>query len=194
LGVDRTDYIKGIPNRIEGYNRALSKYPELVDTSVFIQIGVPSRENVNGYRDLVTNIKTAIADLNSAHGPADSTLAHFLYSSVPFDELCALYAAADVCLVSSLVDGMNLVSMEFISCQEERQGVLILSEFAGSLSTLPGSIKINPYDLDEIADSIKQALEMGPEERKRRFEMNFRGVKKFDGIYWAEENLKLLRE
>lgn len=194
IGVDRTDYIKGIPNRIEGYNRALSKYPELRDKTVFFQIGVPSRMNINGYSDLVDVIKNHVGTINSLHGSVDTNLFYFLNNSVDFDELCALYASADICIVSSLVDGMNLVSMEYVACQDKNKGILLLSEFAGSLSTLPASLGINPYDLDNIADAIKKAVDMDMNERERRHMINYEAVYKFSGVRWAETNLKFIKE
>jgi trehalose 6-phosphate synthase len=192
LGVDRSDYIKGIPHRIQGYSQFLDKYPEYRDTSVFLQIGVPSRTGVKEYKGYTDCINRLVSDTNSTIGGIEKTNIYLLNDSVDFSTLCALYYVSNVLLVTSLRDGMNLVAMEYISCNFDTKGVLILSEFTGVSSTLPGSLSINPWNTEEICESIKTALEMDEEERIRRYEINNKNVSQFTSFRWAEENLSIL--
>lgn len=188
LGVDRTDFIKGIPNRIKGYQRFLEK-SKRTDT-VFLQIAVPSRLDVTEYAALINTINRMTSELNGAIGGVDECFFHLLNKSIPFEELCALYAVADCCLISSLIDGMNLVALEFIACQEDKRGVLLLSEFAGSQTTLPGSVFFNPWNIDSIADAITCGIQMNREERDDRYVVNRDNVDKFTAVKWAEDNIE----
>ena len=104
-----------------------------------------------------------VGRINGRFGTVEFMPIHFMHKSLPFDELCALYALSDVCLVSSTRDGMNLVSYEYIACQQQRQGFMILSEFAGAAQSLNGSIVVNPWDLQEVGDAIFHAVTMDTE-------------------------------
>ncbi|KAF7683177.1 Alpha,alpha-trehalose-phosphate synthase [UDP-forming] [Astathelohania contejeani] len=192
LGVDRVDYIKGIPNRIKAFECFLDKYPQFVDKVVFFQIGVPSRLNVTEYESLVSVINRMVGTLNSKYGGVDETFFYFLNKSVDFDELCGLYSIADACIITSIRDGMNLVALEYIACQEEKKGCLILSEFAGAQTTLPGAISINPWNIGGTADAIYEALTMDEVSRKERFEVNNQNIEVFTAVKWAEDNIELL--
>jgi len=108
-----------------------------------------------------------------------------MHKSLPFDELCALYAVSDVCLVSSTRDGMNLVSYEYIACQQDRQGVMILSEFAGAAQSLNGSIVVNPWDSQQVANAIHEAVTMEPETRKENHRKLFKYVTKYSSSFWG---------
>lgn len=191
LGVDRTDFIKGIPNRIKGYQSFLEK-SERKDV-VFLQIAVPSRTDVTEYAALINTINRMTSELNGSIGKVDECYFQLLNRSIPFEELCALYAIADCCLISSLIDGMNLVALEFIACQEEKKGVLLLSEFAGSQTTLPGSVFFNPWNINSIAEAIKTGVEMNGDERVDRFIVNRDNVNRFTAVDWAEKNIHGLR-
>lgn len=118
---------------------------------------------------------------------------HFLYKSVNFQELVSLYAIADACLVTSTRDGMNLVSYEFISSQQEKHGSLILSEFAGAAQSLGGSIIVNPWDTEEVAEAIYEAVTLSQEERKSNHEKLFRYVTKYTASYWGQSFVQELK-
>lgn len=191
LGVDRTDYIKGIPHRFLAFDRYLEKYGR---DAVFLQIAVPSRMDVVEYRSLVDKVKFLVSDINGKHGAVDETLCYFLNTPVPFEELCALYAASDVCLITSLRDGMNLVALEYVACQETGHGRLLLSKFAGATSTLPGCVSANPWKINKIADCIRECLEMAPDEAGERHAINRTGVNTFTAVRWAQESIAMLSD
>ncbi|KAM0685293.1 Trehalose-6-P synthase/phosphatase complex synthase subunit [Conglomerata obtusa] len=191
IGVDRTDFIKGIPNRIKGFQRYLERSKDR--NIVFLQIAVPSRTEVPEYASYINTMNLMVSELNGSFGKVDETFFYLLNQSIPFEELCAIYSIGDCCLISSLVDGMNLVALEFIACQEVNKGVLLLSEFAGCVSTLPGSVFFNPWNLDSIADAIDCGIKMNDEEKTDRFEINHNNVKRFTAVKWAEDNVDRLQ-
>lgn len=186
LGVDRLDYIKGLTQKLKGFDMFLDEHPEMKNKVLLIQVAVPSREDVKEYKDLETEICTIVGKITGKHGkfrrmlswsivlltdpatPEGSPLL-YMHRSVPFDELSALYSVADVCLLTSARDGMNLVSFEYIACQAKRHGVLVLSEFAGASSfTSDASVKFHPANVRELSNAIHRAVTMGAEERKKR--------------------------
>ncbi|ELQ73806.1 Trehalose-6-phosphate synthase component TPS1 subunit [Trachipleistophora hominis] len=189
LGIDRVDYIKGIPNRLAGYEQFLRKNPE--KKTVFIQVGVPSRTTIKEYNYLESAILSKVGRINSKYGGVTDSLVYYLNSSVKFEEMCALYSIADMCLVSSVRDGMNLVALEFVACSQNN-GILGLSEFAGTASTLPGSIFLNPWDTETIVRAIEEGIKMDSGERMRRYKVNFENVTKFTAEKWAETNINYL--
>jgi trehalose-6-phosphate synthase len=136
LGVDRLDYIKGVPQKLHAFELFLSNHPEWNEKVVLIQVAVPSRENVEEYQHLQQVVNELVGRINGRFGTVEFTPIHFLHKSVKFDELVSLYAIADACVVSSTRDGMNLVSYEYIVSQQNNHGVLILSEFAGAAQSL----------------------------------------------------------
>ena len=138
VGVDRLDYIKGVPQKLHAFDVFLSNHPEWIEKVVLIQVAVPSREKVEEYQALETVVNELVGKINGRFGTIEFTPIHFMHKSVSFDELTALYAVADACIVSSTRDGMNLVSYEYIVCQQNNHGVLILSEFAGAAQSLNG--------------------------------------------------------
>jgi len=131
LGVDRLDYIKGIPHRLRSLERFFQKHPEMKDQVILIQVAVPSRTDVKEYINLKKEVDGLVGRINGQYGSLNSQPIHYLFKSVDFAELAALYAACDVAVVSSIRDGMNLVAQEYIACQTEKHGVLVLSEIAG---------------------------------------------------------------
>ncbi|ADM10932.1 alpha,alpha-trehalose-phosphate synthase [Encephalitozoon intestinalis ATCC 50506] len=189
LGVDRTDYIKGMPHRLKGFQRFLEKYPEFIGKVVFLQVGVPSRTSVKEYSSYTTKLNELSSETNSKVGSIEEMHVYFLNKSVDFNELCALYAVSDMLLVTSLKDGMNLVALEYVSCQDEKNGVLLLSESAGASTTLCGGLEINSWNIEEIADGIQKAIEMPVEERIERHKINRKAVDSFTSVKWAERNL-----
>jgi trehalose 6-phosphate synthase/phosphatase len=168
LGVDRLDYTKGIPHRLEAIDRLLQQRPELRDSLRYIQVAVPSRGGVDGYRDVRSDIEERVGRINGAHGTLRSLPVHYIHQSVSQQDLVALYRAADVMLVTPLRDGMNLVAKEFVASRVDDSGVLVLSEFAGAAAELHGAMVVNPYDIDGVAAAISQALAMPAEERQAR--------------------------
>lgn len=140
VGVDRLDYIKGVPQKLHAFELFLSQHPEWQEKVVLVQVAVPSRENVEEYQMLETVVNELVGKINGRFGTVEFTPIHFIHKSVNFEELVALYAIADACIVSSTRDGMNLVSYEYITCQQNHHGVLILSEFAGAAQSLNGIV------------------------------------------------------
>jgi trehalose 6-phosphate synthase len=175
VGVDRLDYIKGVPQKLHALEVFLTEHPEWVGKIVLIQIAIPSRQDVEEYQNLRAVVNELVGRINGKFGTIEFMPIHFLHQSVPFDELTALYAVSDACLVSSTRDGMNLVSYEYIASQRERHGVMILSEFTGAAQSLNGSLIVNPWNTEELASSIHDAVTMSAEQR----EINYRKLEKY---------------
>jgi trehalose 6-phosphate synthase len=170
VGVDRIDYTKGIPERINATERMLEKYPEHIGKYVFIQLGVPSRSNLEDYQDVVRKIEDRVAEVNGRFRSGNWEPLVFLKGHHDFNTLIPFYRMADVCVVSSLHDGMNLVAKEFVAASDPDRGVLVLSKFTGAARELEQAILINPYDTETFADALHQALVIPQEERKARLE------------------------
>jgi len=190
LGVDRTDYIKGMPQKMMGFKRFLERNPTLSSQVVLLQIAIPSRLDVVEYSAYVETTNEIVSGTNGSIGSIASTPIHFLFNSVNFKELCALYAISECILITSVMDGMNLVALEYVACQNLNKGVVILSKFAGALSTLQGSISFNPNNTEEVAEKIEEALRLDPVERSERHEKNKRNIDVFTSVRWAEDNLE----
>lgn len=185
VGVDRLDYIKGVPQKLHALETFLQDHPEWIGKVVLVQVAVPSRQDVEEYQNLRATVNEAVGRINGRFGTVESMPIHFLHRSVSFDELCALYAISDACLVTSTRDGMNLVSYEYIACQQERAGVMILSEFAGAAQSLNGSLICNPWDAFAVSDAIHEALTMPHNVRRENFEKLSRYVKKHTASWWG---------
>lgn len=194
LGVDRLDYTKGIPNKLHALERFLSENPSYVGKIVFIQIAVPTRSNVEEYQILSADVHQIVSRINAKFGSVTGVPIHFLDKSVGFEELVALYHTADVCLCTSVRDGMNLVAFEFTICQDEdNAGVLILSEFAGAAQSLgAGAIRINPWDVPEIANALLYALTMRQEDRRIFHAFIRTHIVKHSSAYFVSSFLNLL--
>ncbi|CAL5390953.1 unnamed protein product [Camellia sinensis] len=187
LGVDRLDMIKGIPQKILAFEKFLEENPNWRDKVVLLQIAVPTRTDVPEYQKLTSQVHEIVGRINGRFGTLTAVPIHHLDRSLDFYALCALYAVTDVALVTSLRDGMNLVSYEFVACQDAKKGVLILSEFAGAAQSLgAGAILVNPWNITEVASSIGQALNMSAEEREKRHRHNFVHVTTHTAQEWAE--------
>ena len=185
LSVERMDYTKGILRRLEAVDHFLANREERDDLK-FIFVSVPSREGVEEYRDLREDVESRIGRLNGKYATLHNSPIHFIHDSVEFAELCALYSVADACMVTPLVDGMNLVAKEFLACQRVPTGPLILSEFAGAAEELSSALIVNPYDPPAVAASIDRALTMPDEEvRVRNAPMRER-VMRLDAGHWAK--------
>ncbi|KAL1949339.1 hypothetical protein VTO73DRAFT_8220 [Trametes versicolor] len=185
VGVDRLDYIKGVPQKLHALELFLTQHPEWIGKVVLVQLAVPSRQDVEEYQNLRATVNELVGRINGRFGTVDFMPIHFMHKSLAFDELCALYAVSDVCLVTSTRDGMNLVSYEYIACQQQRQGVMILSEFAGAAQSLNGSIVVNPWDSQEVADAIHQAVTTDAETRAENHRKLFKYVNKYSAAYWG---------
>jgi trehalose 6-phosphate synthase/phosphatase len=166
LGVDRLDYSKGIPERLEAYAEYLATHPEERGAVTLVQIAVPSREQVPAYRELRERVEGLVGRINGRFGGGGWAPIHYHYRGLPRQELAAHYAAADAMLVTPLRDGLNLVAKEF-ACVS-RAGALVLSQFAGAAEELPDATLVNPYDHEASAEHIRAALALPLRERARR--------------------------
>jgi trehalose 6-phosphate synthase/phosphatase len=185
LGFDRLDDTKGISRRLLAIERLLERHPELLDRIRYVQVAVPSREDVDSYRRFRALVEETVGHINGACGTSCSTPIHYLQGSVSMSQLAALYSAADVMLVTPLRDGMNLVAKEFVACRTNDDGVLVLSEFAGAAAELYGAVVVNPYDVDAVADAIQYTLVMSVEERRARMRRLRCRVHEHDVHSWA---------
>ncbi|KAJ4291284.1 Trehalose-6-P synthase/phosphatase complex synthase subunit [Collariella sp. IMI 366227] len=186
VGVDRLDYIKGVPQKLHALEVFLTEHPEWIGKIVLVQVAVPSRQDVEEYQNLRAVVNELVGRINGRFGTIEFMPIHFLHQSVTFDELTALYAVSDVCLVSSTRDGMNLVSYEYIATQRERHGVMILSEFTGAAQSLNGSLIVNPWNTEELANAIHDAVTMSPEQREANFRKLERYVFKYTSAWWGK--------
>lgn len=186
VGVDRLDYIKGVPQKLHALEVFLTEHPEWIGKIVLVQVAVPSRQDVEEYQNLRAVVNELVGRINGKFGTIEFMPIHFLHQSVTFEELTALYAVSDVCLVSSTRDGMNLVSYEYIATQRERHGVMILSEFTGAAQSLNGSLIVNPWNTEELANAIHDAVTMSPEQRQANFRKLERYVFKYTSAWWGQ--------
>lgn len=168
IGVDRLDYTKGIIERFRAVERFLDKNPQYRNVFTFIQIGAPSREHIKRYHDFVGEVLSEVDRINWKFHSADWKPIVFLKRHFSHSEIEPFYRNADMCMVTSLHDGMNLVAKEFIASREDEKGVLILSNFTGASRELRDALLVNPYDVEQMADTIKTALEMDISEQKHR--------------------------
>jgi len=188
IGVDRMDYIKGIPHKLAAFSLFLQKYPEWQDKVVLMQIAVPSRTEVTGYQQLLSQVNRMVGKINGTFDSIKSAYppVHHLFQSVKQDELAALYAAADMCIVSSVRDGMNLVSHEYVACQQSNHGVLVISEFAGAAQSLAGAMLFNPWNTEQLADTIYRCLEMSATERQLKQKRLYSYVRRNTAALWGK--------
>ncbi|OGW86133.1 MAG: hypothetical protein A3A81_05060 [Omnitrophica bacterium RIFCSPLOWO2_01_FULL_45_10b] len=187
IGVDRIDYTKGLLERFKAIGRTLEKYPELQGKLVFVELGAPSRTLIPTYQNHLSEIEKLVSAINSQYGSKDYQPILFLKEHHHQKTIRQFYQIADFCLVSSLHDGMNLVAKEFISERHDEDGVLILSRFTGASHELKSALIINPYDIEETAEAIHQALSMLPEEKQERMK-RLRNQVQDQNIYrWAAE-------
>jgi trehalose 6-phosphate synthase/phosphatase len=168
LSIDRLDYTKGIPERLEVFDMFLDRYPEYRGSVTMILVAVPSRTGVEHYRMLKRRLDELIGRINGKYGTLDWMPVWYLYRSLPFHMMVALYNAADICLVTPLRDGMNLIAKEFIASKEDGTGVLVLSEMAGAAKELGEALIVNPNNKDEIVEAMRTALNISPEEQVER--------------------------
>lgn len=169
IGVDRIDYSKGLEEKIKALDILFDRQPELRGRFTFVQIAVPSRTAIDTYDWLNEKLERSVWSINDKWGSGGWQPVHLLKESLSAERLASFYRAADLCYVNSLQDGMNLVAKEFLACQvDEPGGVLVLSKFAGAAEELDGAYEVNPYDPEASADGLHQALTMSLEERRER--------------------------
>ncbi len=189
LGVERVDYTKGLPERMRAIRRFFERWPEYRGRAVFLQVASPSRSSIPRYKALQEEIQTLVREINDAIG--DRGWRPIVYRERHHDrgEIAALYRAADLCLVTSLHDGMNLVAKEFVAARDDDDGVLVLSRFAGASRDLRDALIVNPYDVEGMAEAIRIAFEMDPAERGRRMARMRAQVRERNIYRWAAQLL-----
>src|SRR5215471_7156039 len=185
VGVDRIDYTKGIPERFRGIEQFLEKSPAYRDEFTFVQIGSPSRTNIPRYRDLMEEVTSEAERINRRFQTAEWKPIVLLTRTHSHEEILPYYRTADVCLVTSLHDGMNLVAKEFVASRWDDQGVLVLSRFTGASHELADALVVNPYDTGELACALQRALEMPAEERRIRMQRMRATVRERNIYRWA---------
>jgi trehalose 6-phosphate synthase len=192
LGVDRLDYTKGIGLRLKAYKSLLddgSLDPERV---VMVQVATPTREAVEHYQDERNEIERLVGEINGEHSRLGYPAVHYLYRSLPLEELVPLYRTGDVMLVTPFRDGMNLVAKEFVATRLDNDGVLVLSEFTGAADELTEAVLVNPHDRAALRAAIMTAVEMHRHERRERMSRLREIVRRSDVKGWAERFLRQL--
>ena len=185
VGVDRVDYTKGILERFRGVERLFERWPNYIGQFTFVQIGAPSRTHIKRYHDLLAELDVESDRINWRFQTRDWKPIVFLKRHHSHKEIEPYYRAADLCLVTSLHDGMNLVAKEFITTRDDEQGALILSRFTGAARELRDALVVNPYDAEQLAEAIRYALEMDPDECRARIQRMRRIVRERNIYRWA---------
>ena len=185
VGVERVDYTKGLPERFRAIERFFERYPEYRELLVFVQLAAPSRTGIKRYQDLQLEVEATVAEINGRL--QSKTWRPILYLNRHYDhhEIWPYYRHGDFCMVTSLHDGMNLVAKEFVSVRDDDNGVLILSRFTGAARELTDALLVNPYDIDQMAEAIRTALEMPREERRARMARMRQVVQEHNIYRWA---------
>jgi trehalose 6-phosphate synthase len=195
LGVDRLDYTKGIVERLLAVEMLLERNPELRTSLAFLQLAVPSRDEVREYRQLRSSVEQHVGRINGRFTqPGNDVPVHYLYRSLSPEQLAAYYAFADGLLVTPLIDGMNLVCKEYVTVQQAHggTGVLILSEFTGAAVELSQAVLCNPFDVEGLSYRIEQALSLKPVTRRRALAAMAGQVRKYDVHNWVSGQLEVI--
>lgn len=192
LGIDRIDYTKGIPERLLAIDRLLEKHPELKEKIVFLQMGVISRIHILRYRQLNDEINALVENINWKHSTPEWNPVILARRHLSYQELLALYTMCEICVVSSLHDGMNLVAKEFVSSRVDENAVLVLSQFTGAARELEDAVLVNPYDREQFAGALYEALNLTEEERRRRMRKMHATIHKNNIYRWAGKVLSEL--
>lgn len=194
LAVDRLDYTKGVPERLRAYSHLLRSSAELKGKVTLIQIAVPTRERIDTYQELRTEVNRLVGEINGKLGTPDWTPVVYINRSIERAELVALYRLADICWVGSLRDGMNLVAKEYVACKPDGDGVLVLSEFAGAAAEMGEALLINPYDEDRTASTVERSLSLEQQERMERMRALHNRVLRNNVFHWGDRFLASLEE
>ncbi|MCR4280935.1 MAG: trehalose-6-phosphate synthase, partial [Candidatus Kaiserbacteria bacterium] len=194
LGVDRMDYIKGIPERFKGFEFLLDAHPEYRGTTALLQIGSPTRGSVGMFREYSERVAAESERINAKFGTNDWKPIVLERRSYSHAELRNLYQLADVCLVTSLHDGMNLVAKEYAAARSDESGVLVLSQFAGASRDMKGALIVNPYSAEETSAALHTALTMPKTEQHRRMKTMRASVRDYNIYRWSAELIKALSQ
>ena len=191
LGVDRLDYSKGIPEKLKAFRNALERFDELRGKITLIQVAVPSRKDIPEYQTLRAEIEGLVGKINGMFMQPGWIPIHYMFRSMERTELLAYYRSADIALITSLKDGMNLVAKEYCAANVDEIGVLILSEFAGAATQLyRDSLLVNPYDIEGVAEAIHRAYDMSIDERRWRMRKLRNSVARRDVFWWVDSFLR----
>ncbi|MBI5968219.1 MAG: trehalose-6-phosphate synthase [Deltaproteobacteria bacterium] len=193
-GVDRIDYTKGILERFKAVERFLEKYPAYQGEFTFVELGAPSRTHIKEYHDLMATVEAEADRINWRFKAKEWQPIVFLKKHHSHEEIQPFYETADLCLVTSLHDGMNLVAKEYIGAREDELGVLILSQFTGASRELRDALIVNPYDIEQMAEAIRTALEMDPAEQKARMQRMRETLKDRNIYHWAANLITALAQ
>ncbi len=194
LGVDRLDYSKGITERLAAIERFLEENPSYIGKISFVQISVPTRVQLLDYVKMKIEVENAVSRINERFSRRGWLPIHYYFRSLPFEELISYYLAADICLITPLRDGMNLVAKEYVVSQDPGRGMLVLSEFAGAAEELKEAVIVNAYSIPSIVRGLKRALEMKPKERHARMDEMRKRLKRRDIRKWGETFLQKLSQ
>ena len=194
VGVDRVDYTKGILERFRGLERFFELNPAYLQRFTFVQIGAPSRTDIERYKNFLAKVSGEAERVNSRFQTSRWKPLVFLRKHHSHEEIARFFRAASFCMVTSLHDGMNLVSKEFVASREDERGTLILSTFTGAARELSDALLVNPYDVSQLADSIHRALEMSEEEQSARMQHMRHNVREHNIYRWAAHLLSDLTE
>jgi len=186
LSMDRLDYSKGIKKRLKAFELFLDDNPQYHEKVSLLLVVVPSRDKVPHYQELKERVDEFVGHINSKFGRISWTPIHYFYRSYPFDALSAFYSMSDIALVTPLRDGMNLICKEYVASRDKKDGVLILSEMAGSAKELSDALLINPNDIPSMAETIKRAVEMPLEEQHEHIDIMQQSLQKYDIFSWVE--------
>lgn len=192
LGVDRLDYTKGIDLRLRAYKELLAEGRLNPATVTMIQVAEPSRDKVDAYITLRERVERLVGEINGDFGRVGFPVVHYIHQSQTFEELMAMYRAADVMLVTPFNDGMNLVAKEYVATRYDETGALVLSEFAGAAVELKDALLVNPHDIDGVKAAIMEAVELDAEESRDRMRSLRRVVRRNDAVTWARNFLDAL--
>lgn len=195
LGVDRMDYTKGIPERLKAFRILLRRFPELRHRVTLLQVVVPSREEIPNYKDLRREVELLVSQINGEFTESGWVPIHYMHRNLTRKQLVTYYRAADIALVTSLKDGMNLVAKEFCAAQVDENGVVVISEFAGAAAELQhGALVVNPNDLAGVAEAIHRACVMPVEEKRSRMKLLREIVRTHNVQMWAQSFLNVALE
>jgi trehalose 6-phosphate synthase/phosphatase len=191
LGSDRLDYSKGIPERLRAFREALERYPEIRSRVVLIQIVVPSRVEIPRYHEFKGRIDRLVGDINGRFSTSTWIPVQYHFRGLDRVNLLAHYRACDIAFITPLKDGMNLVAKEYCACRTNEDGALILSQFAGAAEQLkPDALLVNPYDIEQMADTVLTAFRMSQADRSARMKRMRRNVRKENVFWWVDSFLK----
>jgi len=194
LSIDRMDYTKGIPNRLKAYDYFLRKYPEFQEKIRLVMLAVPSRSQVPQYQKLKQETDELVGRINGEFSTVSWTPIWYFYRTLPFENIIDLYTSSEVALITPVRDGMNLVAKEYIATRTKEDGVLVLSEMTGASKELNEALLINPFNYEEIADTLKRALEMPKAEQKERMKALQKRVSRYSVDKWASEFINSLKQ